>query len=133
MTKKDPPIAAQTTKYTKHIIASLGQGDEGSENGMFEDPLCSPLASMAWTLPIRVDALASVRTHVGVRADGSVLPQVTSQRTLQYVQVTDAPAAIVRPSVRYRPCDNPALPSPACRQREGDSDLKPGHRKTTKS
>jgi hypothetical protein len=41
MTKKDPPIAAQTTKCTKHTVASLGQGDEGSENGMFEDPLCS--------------------------------------------------------------------------------------------
>jgi hypothetical protein len=54
--KKDPPIAAQTTKCTKHTVASLGQGDEGSENGMFEDPLYSPLASMAWTLPVRADA-----------------------------------------------------------------------------
>jgi hypothetical protein len=49
MTQKGPPIAAQTTKYTKHTVASLGQGDEGSENGMFEDPLCSPLASMVRT------------------------------------------------------------------------------------
>jgi hypothetical protein len=90
--KKDPSIAAQTTKCTKHTVASLGQGDEGSENGMFEDPLCSPLASMAWTLP--------------VRADARVLPQVTSKKTLQCVQLTDAPAAIVRPSVRKRPRDN---------------------------
>jgi hypothetical protein len=44
-------------KCTKHTVASLGQGDEGSENGMFEDPLCSPLASMARThVPNRVDA-----------------------------------------------------------------------------
>jgi hypothetical protein len=35
-----------------------------------------------------------------VRADAAVLPQVTSKRTLQCVQVTDAPAAIVRSSVR---------------------------------
>jgi hypothetical protein len=47
--KRTPPIAAQTMKCTKHTVASLDQGDEGSENGMFEDPLCSPLASMAWT------------------------------------------------------------------------------------
>jgi hypothetical protein len=44
-------------------------------------------------------------------ADAAVLPQVTSKRTLQCVQVTDAPAAIVRssvrPSVRKRPRDNP--------------------------
>jgi hypothetical protein len=61
---------------------------------------------------------ASSRTHVRVLADASVLPQVTSKRTLQCVQVTDAPAAIVqltvrlsvryRPFVRYRPRDNPA-------------------------
>jgi hypothetical protein len=37
-------------KCTKHTVASLGKGDEGSENGKFEDPLCSPLASMAWTV-----------------------------------------------------------------------------------
>jgi hypothetical protein len=36
------------------------------------------------------------------------LPQVTSKRTLQCVQVTDAPTAIVRPSVCHRPRDNPA-------------------------
>jgi hypothetical protein len=46
-----------------------------------------------------------------VRADASVLPQVISKRTLQCVQVTVTPAAIVqlsvRPSVRNRPCDNP--------------------------
>jgi hypothetical protein len=35
-----------------------------------------------------------------VRADASFLPEVTSKRTLQCVQVTDAPAAIIRPSVR---------------------------------
>jgi hypothetical protein len=87
--KKDPPIAAQTTKCTKHTVASLGQGDEGSENGMFEDPLYSPLASMAWTLPVRTDARASARTLL-------FYPQVTSKRTLQCVQVTDAPAAIIR-------------------------------------
>jgi hypothetical protein len=48
---------------------------------------------------------ASARTHL-------VLPQVTSKRTLQCVQVTDAPTAIVRssvrPSVRKRPRDNHA-------------------------
>jgi hypothetical protein len=37
--KKDPLIAAQTMKCTKHTVASLGQGDKGRENGMFEDPL----------------------------------------------------------------------------------------------
>jgi hypothetical protein len=36
-----------------------------------------------------------------------VLPQVTSKRTLQCAQVTDAPTAIVRSSVRKRPRDNP--------------------------
>jgi hypothetical protein len=45
----------------------------------------------------------SARTHL-------VLPQVTSKRTLQCVQVPDAPAAIVRsfvrPSIRKRPRDN---------------------------
>jgi hypothetical protein len=59
--KKDPLIAAQTTKCTKHIVASLGPGDEGSENGTFEDPLYSPLASMAWTLPVRADTSAHPR------------------------------------------------------------------------
>jgi hypothetical protein len=73
--KKDPPIVAQTTKCTKHTVASLGQGDKGSENGMFEDPLYSPLASMAWTLPVRADALASARMLL-------FYPQVTSKRTL---------------------------------------------------
>jgi hypothetical protein len=73
--KKTPLIAAQTTKCTKHTVASLGQGDEGSENGMFEDPLYSPLASMAWTLPVRANARASVRTLL-------FYPQVTSKRTL---------------------------------------------------
>jgi hypothetical protein len=58
----------------------------------------------AQTHSCRVDASASgwMRT---------VLPQVTSIRTLQCVQVTDAPAAIVwpsgRPSVRKRPRNNP--------------------------
>jgi hypothetical protein len=61
--KKDPLITAQTTKCTKHTVASLGQGDKGSENGTFEDPLYSPLASMAWTLPVRADALASAQTR----------------------------------------------------------------------
>jgi hypothetical protein len=42
----------------------------------------------------------SARTHVHVRADASVLSQVTSIKTLQCIQVTDAPAAIVRPSGR---------------------------------
>jgi hypothetical protein len=55
---------------------------------------------------------ASVRTP-HVRSNGSVSPQVTSKRTLQCIQVTDAPAAIVRPSVRpsvrYRPRDNPVV------------------------
>jgi hypothetical protein len=35
--KGTPPIVAQTMKYTKHTVASLGQGDERSENGMFEE------------------------------------------------------------------------------------------------
>jgi hypothetical protein len=56
------------------------------------------------------------RRRTRVRADGSVLSQVTSKRTLQCVQVTDAPAAIVRPSVRpfvrYCPRDNPASDAP---------------------
>jgi hypothetical protein len=71
-------------KYTKHTVASLGQGDEGSENGIFEDPFCSPLASMAWTMPIR--------GHTRVRADASVLPPGSF--------ITDA---IVRPS-HGQPC-----------------------------
>jgi hypothetical protein len=49
----------------------------------------------------------SARTHCRIRADASVsarthlvLSQVTSKRTLQCVEVTDAPVAIVRSSVR---------------------------------
>jgi hypothetical protein len=53
-----------------------------------------------------------LRGRTRVRADTSVLPQVTSKRTLQCVQVTDAPAAFVRPSVHYRPRDNPARLAP---------------------
>jgi hypothetical protein len=40
------------------------------------------------------------RKNVRVRVDASVLSQVTSKKTLQCVQVTDAPADIVQPSVR---------------------------------
>jgi hypothetical protein len=43
---------------------------------------------------------SSARTHRRVRADAHYLTQVTSNRTLQCVQVTDAPAAIVRLSAR---------------------------------
>jgi hypothetical protein len=32
------------------------------------------LASMAWTLPVRADALLSARTHASVRADAAILP-----------------------------------------------------------
>jgi hypothetical protein len=48
------------------------------------------------------------RTHPCVRADAAVLPQVTSKKTLQCVQVTDAPTAIVQSSVRpsVRPSEN---------------------------
>jgi hypothetical protein len=57
------------------------------------------------------------RGHMCVRADASAFtrtlvfyPLVTSKRTLQCVHVTDAPAAIVRssvrPSVQKRPRDN---------------------------
>jgi hypothetical protein len=67
----------------------------------------------ARTRLVGADASASARAHRRFRTDGSVLPQVTSKRTLQCVQVTDAPAAIVRSSVRssarYRPRDNPVL------------------------
>jgi hypothetical protein len=57
---------------------------------------------------VRADMFASARTQASVRADAAVLPQVTSKRTLQCVQVTDAPAAIVRSSVRpsVRPSEN---------------------------
>jgi hypothetical protein len=101
--KKDPPIAAQTTKCTKHTVASLSKGDEGSENGMFEDPLCSPLASMAWTLPVRADASASVRTHVRVRADASVLPPGNFKKDTTVRPSHGRPRGhrlTVRPSVR---------------------------------
>jgi hypothetical protein len=56
--------------------------------------------------------LVCPRRCTRIYADASVLSQVTSKRMLQCVQVMDAPAAIVRPSVRpsvcYRPRDNPA-------------------------
>jgi hypothetical protein len=66
---------------------------------------------------------ASARTHPSVHTDALVsarmdlvLSLVTSKRTLQCVQVTDAPAAIVRssirPSVQKRPRDNHALKYP---------------------
>jgi hypothetical protein len=82
--------------------ASAGEG--GGEGGEGREGMC-----------------ASARTHPSVHADGSVLPHVTSKRTLQCVQVTDAPAAIVRPSPRYRPHDNPAF----------NSSLPPGMSKRT--
>jgi hypothetical protein len=56
MTQKGSPYRSPDHAMTKHIVASLGQGDEGSENGMFEDPLYSPLASMAWMLHVHADA-----------------------------------------------------------------------------
>jgi hypothetical protein len=66
---------------------------------------------------VRADALSCPCRRARVRADVSasaraclVLPQVTSKRTLQCVQVMDAPAAIVRssvrPFIRKRPRDN---------------------------
>jgi hypothetical protein len=80
----------------------------------------------------------STRTLVRVRADAAVLPQVTSKRTLQCVQVTDAPAAIVRlsvrpsdcpsvrPSVRKRPRDNPAIEMIYFRNMEYNKSMKSG-------
>jgi hypothetical protein len=64
-------------KCTKHTVAYSGQGDEGSENGLFEDPLCS----LSKSLGIHgVDAARprgrcpSARMHSRVHADARVLP-----------------------------------------------------------
>jgi hypothetical protein len=96
--KKDPLIAAQTTKCTKHTVPSLGQGDEGSENGMFEDPLYSPLASMAWTLPVRADACSRPRgrgcfTPGNFKKDATMCPSHGRPRGHR---------PIVRPSVHLK-------------------------------
>jgi hypothetical protein len=71
MNKKGPPYRSPTMKCTRPTVASLGQGDEGSENGMFEDPLCSLSKSLG--------------IH-GVDAP---------MRPRRRVQVTDNPTAIV--------------------------------------
>jgi hypothetical protein len=85
-----------------------GEGDASARTPMSGQTLGCVCADMG----VRVDApqrprrciVASARTHL-------VLPHVTSKRMLQCVQVTDAPAAIVRssvrPFVRKRPRDNP--------------------------
>jgi hypothetical protein len=61
--------------------------------------------------PMSARTLSCVRADMGVRSDASasaqthlILPQVTSKKTLQCVQVTDAPMAIVRSSVRPSVC-----------------------------
>jgi hypothetical protein len=83
--------------------------------------LASARTSEGWVVEgsggrcVRADA--HVRADAWVRPCGrtmsartrTVLSQVTSKRTLQCVQVTDAPVAIVRPSVQKRPRDNPDL------------------------
>jgi hypothetical protein len=79
--------------YFLFFSASIGEGggEGGGEGrrGKGREGLC---ASAQTPMP--------ERTLGRVRADGCVLSEVTSKQTLQCVQVTDAPAAIVRPSVR---------------------------------
>jgi hypothetical protein len=69
---------------------------------------------------VRADGPMSARTHSRVCADAPMSARTrvrprgrrgASARTLQCVQVTDDPAAIVRTSVHYRPRDNPAFDS----------------------
>jgi hypothetical protein len=78
-------------KCTKHTVASLGQGDKRSENGMFEDPLYSPLAFMAWTLPIRADV--GILPPGNFKKDATVCPSHGRPRGHR---------PIVRPSVRLK-------------------------------
>jgi hypothetical protein len=112
---------ATTTKklklkfYLKKIIIFIfifrvradnrGEGEGGGEGGREKGGEGG--ASVRMLGCVRTDSCACTWMHVRVRAGASVLPQVTSKKTLQCVQVTDAPAAIVRLSVRYRPRDNP--------------------------
>jgi hypothetical protein len=94
MTQKGPPIAAQTTSCTKYTVASLGQGDKGSENGMFEDPLCCPLASMAQThRHVRADAHCFIPGNF--KKDATVRPSHGRPRGHR---------PTVRPSVRLSDC-----------------------------
>jgi hypothetical protein len=72
---------------------------------MFEDPLSSPLP---W--PGRCPS-ASARTHARVRADASVLPPGNFKKDATVRLSHGRPRGhrpTVRPSVHYRPLDNPA-------------------------
>jgi hypothetical protein len=73
---------------------------------MFEDPLCSPLASMAWTLHVRADACARPRGREcfipgNFNKNATVHPSHGRPRGHR---------PTVRTSVRYRPRDNPGCP-----------------------
>jgi hypothetical protein len=123
--KKDPFITAQTTKCTKHTVASLGQGDEGSENGTFEDPLYSPLASMAWTLPVRADAGASARTHVRIRADACQRPRGHWCIRRTHVRVCADAGASARACSRLR--GRECVRADACQHPRGRGSFTPGN------
>jgi hypothetical protein len=68
MNKKGLPY--RSPDHSRYTMACLGQGDERSENGMFEDPLCGSLdihmgrdghlcergIASAWMVPVHADA-----------------------------------------------------------------------------
>jgi hypothetical protein len=86
------PCGQQRGVETREGRGGEGRGGEGDAS------VRTPMS--VWMLGcVRADASASARTRL-------VLSHVTSKRTLQCVQVTDAPAAIVRSFVRKRPRDN---------------------------
>jgi hypothetical protein len=75
MNKKRPPYHSPDHEVHQTHLASPGQGDEGSENGMFEDPLCS----LSKSLGIHGVNIARPRGCIGASAQTRVFyPQVTS-------------------------------------------------------
>ena len=110
MNKKGPPITARTTKCSRHTMDSPSQGDEGSKNGMFEDPLYSFPNSIVRTLPVYADGC--LRTHGCVHANVLIYPLCNF--------ITDAIVRLShgrpsghrphrRPSVFFRLLDNPMM------------------------
>jgi hypothetical protein len=114
MNKKGPPIVARTTKCTRHTMGSPGQGDERSENGMFEDPLCNLSNSMAWILPIRAERCSRThgRIYGHVRTDVLIYPLdnfITDATMRSSHGRPSGHRPRRRPSVLVCPLDNPVM------------------------
>jgi hypothetical protein len=91
-------------------VASPGQGDEGSENGMFEDPLCS----LSKSLDIHSVDAARPPGRTSVCADAPIYPRgnfITDATVrLSHGQPSSHRPTVrpsVRPSILNRPSDNP--------------------------